>query len=125
MMWKCGSGLRKPSSSRMGVIKWRCHGDETTLHFKTITALQKKRLESLKGKLRKDVTLYSRYNEVVEDYLKQGMADDLPGEHTSPPSSQIYYLPHHTIMKEDKVTTKLQDAVDALYHEDGSPSLND
>lgn len=62
-MWKPCNGSRKPPFSRMGVSKWSCHGDKTILHFKTITALQKKRLESLKRKLRRDVTLY---NEVVD-----------------------------------------------------------
>lgn len=32
----------------------------------------------MKRELRKDVTLYSRYNDVVEDYLKQGMAENVP-----------------------------------------------
>ena len=87
--------------------------------------IAKKRLESLKRKLRKDVTLYSRYNDVVEDYLKQGMAEDVPRENASPPSSQTYYLPHHAVLREDKVTTKLRVVFDASSHEDGSPSLND
>lgn len=39
--------------------------------------IAKKRQESLKRQLRKDVTLYSRYSEVVEDYLKLGMAEDV------------------------------------------------
>lgn len=62
--------------------------------------ITKKRLESLKRKLKRDVTLYSRYNEVVEDYLQQGMAENVPREHTSPPSSQTYYLPLHGDMAE-------------------------
>ena len=43
---------------------------------------------SLKRKLSKDVTLYSRYKEVMEDYLKRGMAEDGPREHASPQGSQ-------------------------------------
>lgn len=38
----------------------------------------RKRLKGLKRKLRKDVTLCGRYNDVVEDYLQQGMAEDVP-----------------------------------------------
>lgn len=79
----------------------------------------------MKRKLSKDVTLYSRYNEVVEDYLKQGMAEDVPREHTSPQGSQTYYLPHHAVLREDKATTKLQVVFDASSHKDRSPSLND
>ncbi|KAL7881123.1 hypothetical protein SRHO_G00033770 [Serrasalmus rhombeus] len=86
--------------------------------------IAKRRLESLKGKLSKDVTLYSRYNEVVEDYLKQGMAEDVPKERASLQDSQTYYLPHHAVLREDKATTKLRVVFDASSHEEGSPSLN-
>lgn len=75
----------------------------------------------MKRKLKRDVTLYSRYNEVVEDYLKQGMAQDVPREHTSPPSSQTYYLPHHGVLREDKMTMKLRVVFYVSSHEDGSP----
>lgn len=87
--------------------------------------IAKKRLESLKVKLKKDVTFYSRYNDVVEDYIRQGMAEDVPSDHTPVLSSETYYLPHHAVLREDKVTTKLRVVFDASSHEDGSPSLND
>ncbi|XP_038162876.1 uncharacterized protein LOC119797746 [Cyprinodon tularosa] len=53
------------------------------------------------------------------------MAEDVPKECTPPPSSRIYYLPHHAVLREDKVRTKLRVVFDASSHEDGSPSLND
>lgn len=68
---------------------------------------------------------YSRYNDVVGDYLNQGMAGDVPRDNTSLPGSETYYLPHHAVLREDKVTTKLRVVFDASSHEDGSPSLND
>lgn len=74
----------------------------------------KKRFEGLKKRLKKDVTFYSRYNDVVEDYLQQNIAEDVK-----------YYLPHHAVLREDKVTTKLRVVFDASSHEDGRPSLND
>lgn len=39
--------------------------------------------------------------------------------------AETYYLPHHAVMREDKVTTKLRVMFDASSHEEGSPSLND
>lgn len=102
-------------------LPWRQHHPPLQDNYR----IAKKRLESLKRKLSKDVTLYSRYNEVVEDYLNQGMAEDVPREHASPPGSQIYYLPHHAVLREDKATTKLRVVFDASSHEDRSPSLND
>ena len=84
----------------------------------------KKRFEGLKKRLKKDVTFYSRYNEVVEDYLQQNIAEDVPKDNASADNVQ-YYLPHHAVVREDKVTTKLRVVFDASSHEDGSLSLND
>ena len=61
----------------------------------------------------------------MEDYLKQGMAEDVPREHASPQGSQTYYLSHHAVVMEDKATTKLSVVFDASSHEKKSPSLND
>lgn len=57
-------------------------------------------------------------DDVVEDYLKQGMAEDVPKDYTSPPGSETYYLPHHAVVREDKVMTKLRVVFDALSHEE-------
>lgn len=45
--------------------------------------------------------------DVVEDYSKQGMAEDVPEDLKSAPGREIYHLPHHAVLKEDKATTKL------------------
>ena len=82
-----------------------------------------KRFEGLKRRLKKDVTFYSRYNEVVEDYLQQNIAEEVPRDATT--DNVKYYLPHHAVLREDKVTTKLRVVFDASSHEEGSPSLND
>ena len=67
----------------------------------------KMRFEGLKKRLKKDVTFYSRYKDNTN-------ADTVK-----------YYLPHHAVLREDKVTTKLRVVFDASSHEDGCPSLND
>ncbi|XP_064792902.1 uncharacterized protein LOC135513859 [Oncorhynchus masou masou] len=87
--------------------------------------ISKKRFEGLKKRLKKDVTLYSRSNEVVEDYLQQYMAADVPKDNASSADRVKYYLSHHAVLREDKVTTKLRVVFDASSHEDGCPSLND
>ena len=60
--------------------------------------IAKKRFEGLKKRLKKDVTLYSRYNEVVENYLQQDMAEDVPKDNTSSADNVKYYLPHHAVL---------------------------
>lgn len=42
--------------------------------------------------------LYNRYHEVVENYLKEGMAEEIPREEIVA-SSVTHYLPHHAVMR--------------------------
>lgn len=88
--------------------------------------IAQKRFESLKRKLNSDVTLFKRYNEVIEGYVQQGICKDVPesNESAENKSKVTYYLPHHAVIREDKVTTKLRVVFDASSHEDGCPSLN-
>ncbi len=65
---------------------------------------------------------------MIEDHLQQGICEDIPeSKHTegTENSNAKYYLPHHSVIREDKATTKLRVVFNASSHEDGSPSLND
>lgn len=87
-----------------------------------------KRFEGLKRKLKTDVTLFNRYNGVIQDYLQQGICEDVPdtGHTAATENSTVkYYLPHHAVIREDKVSTRLRVVFNASSHEDGCPSLND
>ena len=74
-----------------------------------------------------DATLYSRYNDVIQDYLQQGICEDVPEDVSAAeqPEAVKYYMPHHAVLREDKVTTKLRVVFDASSHKEGCPSLND
>lgn len=87
-----------------------------------------KRFENLKRNLKGDVSLFRRFNEVIQDYLQQGICERAPEpkqSHGVYDSNIEYYLAHHAVIREDKVTTKLRVVFDASSHEDGFPSLND
>ncbi|RXN35457.1 pao retrotransposon peptidase [Labeo rohita] len=85
------------------------------------TAVMK--IPGLKRQLQSDLVLRHRYNEVVNDYLEQGIVEDVAEEDSSLTAVK-YYMPHHTVHREDKVTTKLRVVFDASSHDIGSPSLN-
>lgn len=85
----------------------------------------KKRFESLKRKLSADATLYTRYKNVMEDYLQQGICEDVPENAAESTETVKYYLPHHAVLRKENSTTKLRVVFDASSHEAGSPSLND
>lgn len=80
--------------------------------------ITQKRFENLKRKLKTDVTLFKGYNDVMEDYLQQGICEGVREKHRT-------YLPYHAVIRDDKATTKLRVVFDASAHEDGCPSLND
>ncbi|KAE8293762.1 hypothetical protein D5F01_LYC06696 [Larimichthys crocea] len=87
-----------------------------------------KSFEGLKRKLKADVTLFKGYNDVIDDYLQQGICEDVPqtkGTAGAGKNNIKYYLPHHAVIREDKATTKLRVVFDASAHENGCPSLND
>lgn len=74
------------------------------------------------------MTLYKRYNDVIDDYLQQGICEDVPETNAADGverNNVQYYLPHHAVIRKDKATTKLRVVFDASAHEDGCPSLND
>ncbi|CAI5682672.1 unnamed protein product [Oreochromis niloticus] len=100
-------------------LPWRPERVELSDNYR----VAKKRLEGLSKRSKKDVTLFSRYNQVVEDYLDQNIAEEVtPNSDTD---SVMYYMPHHAVLREDKATTKLRVVFDASSHEEGCLSLND
>lgn len=101
-------------------LPWRPDKPELPDNYR----IARKRFEGLKRKLQSDVVLYHRYNEVVNDYLEQGIIEDVM-EDGSSPNAVKYYMPHHAVLREDKVTTKLRVVFDASSHDTGFPSLND
>lgn len=71
-----------------------------------------------------DATLYYRYNDVITDYLQQGICEDVTGNTTAEehPETVKYYMPHNAVLQEAKATTKLRVVFDASS---GCPSLHD
>ena len=84
----------------------------------------KRWFESLKRRLKMDATLYYRYNDVITDYLQQGICEDVTESTAAEehPENVKYCMPHHAVLREDKATTKLRVVFDASS---GCPSLND
>lgn len=96
-------------------------------HLPDNMRVAQKRFQTLKRKLKSDVTLFERYNDVIKDYEQQGVCENVPQTSQSAEAADnvTYYLPHHVVIREDKLTTKLRVVFDASSHEDGCPSLND
>ena len=82
-----------------------------------------KRLVSLRRKLGKS-GLTERYNEVFQEYEKEGIIERVPESEISAEVGKVHYLPHRPVVKEDRETTKIRAVFDASCGING-PSLNE
>lgn len=80
-----------------------------------------RRFYELERKLERQPTLKRQYCEFMDEYLSLGhmtaVADNIEGEH--------FYLPHHTVIRESSLTTKLHVVFDASAESSSGISLND
>ncbi|UYV60400.1 hypothetical protein LAZ67_1001040 [Cordylochernes scorpioides] len=83
-----------------------------------------KRFLSLENKLLKSEQLYSRYNFFMKEYSSLNHMQIISAVDIPKSSSQVYYMPHHCVLKEESTTTNLRVVFDASVCSDYSPSLN-
>ena len=80
------------------------------------------RLSSLKSKLQKQGML-DKYNNVFNDYLENGIIEEVPKDEIVKDTGSVHYVPHRPVAREDKDTTKIRAVFDASCNNNG-PSLN-
>ena len=61
-------------------------------------------LNSLLKRLQQNSDMLLQYDTVIKEQLIRGIIE-VPQAHTN---HQVYYLPHHAVIREDKKTTKLR-----------------
>ncbi|RXN13761.1 hypothetical protein ROHU_009468 [Labeo rohita] len=98
-------------------LPWRPDKPELPDDYRTA----KKRFEGLKRQLQSDLVLRHRYNEVVNDYLEQGIED--MAEEDSSPTAVKYYMSHHTVLWEDKMMSTA--SMDLCKWTTNSPELKE
>jgi hypothetical protein len=81
-----------------------------------------KRFKSLECKFRRGKGFKTVYAKVIEDYFRQGHAEQVPANELDNP---CYYLPHHGVTKEESTTTQLRVVFDASAKTSNQKSLND
>ena len=88
-------------------------------------SLSKSRLVSLLKRLRPSPELLERYNDVIQEQMKQGIIEPVEqGIHNG--VGRVHYIPHHKVVRIDKQTTKLRVVYDASARAGrNTPSLND
>ncbi|XP_064468683.1 uncharacterized protein LOC135382942 [Ornithodoros turicata] len=78
------------------------------------------RLLSQLRRLRDHPDLLKQYHDTISEYFLEGHAEKAP----EVPQENLYYLPHHAVIRKEAVTTKVRVVFDASSHVSGAPSLN-
>nr|XP_033339068.1 uncharacterized protein LOC117227701 [Megalopta genalis] len=86
-----------------------------------IVALPFKNFSSLQRRLKRDPAFKNQYAAVMQEYLDLGhMSED-----TDPNNNHGFFLPHHAVVKETSMTTKLRVVFDGSTKTDTGVSLNE
>ncbi|GFT59134.1 integrase catalytic domain-containing protein [Trichonephila clavipes] len=101
-------------------LPFRRHWNELSNNI----SVAKQRFQSLWRRLRRDKTLYTQYKETIQDYLNQGIIENVNDTEINV-HKPMYYLPHQAIKKEGRVTTSTRIVFDAASHQANELSLND
>ena len=84
--------------------------------------LSLRRLRGLLHRLKHKPTVLQEYDQTIKTQLESGVIEVVPDGELQ--TTQVHYLPHHPVVREDKSTTKLRVVYDASARDEG-PSLND
>ena len=87
--------------------------------------LSLKRLRGLLHRLRQNPEILKLYDSIIRDQIEKGIVEPDPDPSNGTAENLCHYLPHHAVMRNDKVTTKLRVVYDASAKVAGGPSLND
>lgn len=85
-------------------------------------AMAVKRFFNLECKLIKDANLAKQYNDFMTEYLKLGHMEPVPDSNECEAHN---FLPHHAVLKDTSITTKMRVVFDASAKTASGLSLND
>lgn len=83
-----------------------------------------KRFFSLENKLLKNEYLYSQYKDFIKEYLSLNHAKVVPLTFFNEKGDNKYFLPHHCVIRNDSLTTKLRVVFDGSMNSSTGVSLN-
>lgn len=83
--------------------------------------IAEKRLKSLERRLEKEPELKQQYHNFIKEYLQLGHMKEVSSNALQ--GENVYYIPHHAVIKEDSTTTKLRVVFDASSKTTSGTSL--
>ena len=85
----------------------------------------RRRFMSLERRLIADPELHERYRIFIREFMDLGHLEEVPLNEIDKDPSQLYYLPHHCVFKEELTTTKLRVVFDGSAKTSTGQSLNE
>ena len=80
-------------------LHFKNHSEVLTANFN----VARSRFTSLKRKLKSNPTLLHEYDQIIKDYLKNNIIEEVNENEVMP---SAHYLLHHVVIKSDRETTK-------------------
>lgn len=87
--------------------------------------MAKKRFHNLERRLGKNSQLKTNYSNFIDDYVELNHAKFVPLELQNNNFENKYFLPHHCVIKENSISTKLRVVFDGSATSSSGYSLND
>ena len=102
-------------------LPWREHNELLPDNYENCVV----RLNSTVKRLRKQPEVFRGYNSVIEDQGRKGIIERVDNS-TIPEVGKVHYLPHHGVVRQQALSTKLRVIFDASSKAAPDlPSLND
>ncbi|XP_066254640.1 uncharacterized protein [Euwallacea similis] len=85
----------------------------------------KRRFLNLKKRFSKDQDLFIKYKQFIDEYISLGHANYIPLNPKTESNNNSFFLPHHCVLRNNSVTTKLRVVFDGSMKSSTGVSLNE
>lgn len=82
------------------------------------------RLRQMERRFLRNPELKSQYAAFIDEFLKLNHMEKIPLDEVNKPCDEVYYLPHHAVIKNDRTTTKLRVVFDGSMASSSGISIN-
>ncbi|XP_065356195.1 uncharacterized protein LOC135950588 [Calliphora vicina] len=84
-----------------------------------------RRFYTMERKFKSNINLKIAYSDFMSEYISLGHMEPVPNNEINRPAAKVYYLPHHAVLKDTSLTTKLRVVFDGSSKSSNGQSLND
>ncbi|XP_049885591.1 uncharacterized protein LOC126380309 isoform X1 [Pectinophora gossypiella] len=106
-------------------VKLPLKTDPSIINTADSFAIALQRFLNLEKRFVKEPEYYALYRDFIQEYLALGHAKVIDTSSCDPNDLPLNFIPHHGVLRLDKITNKLRVVFDGTAHTKNGPSLND